>query len=283
MATRRFAAIAMLVAIALAYAEFARAQAALSSIEFHLIDGDSGNPVGDATVVGYWSKPAPVSVYDIACASSALIGLPAHCSGDPPIVVSAVEVQSDAYGRVFVPDPEGQGWESKRALGQWLGLAVFKDGYDAVRVGRVRPSERQQSFCASTPDNTQPGAISLLVFPLMSHCRVDFTYGYARRADADRRSEAERRWDSAKQFASSIEKVVEHAEDRYSVISALRGSIAMVDHILLQERPSTRRFAAWERDDVFAVVRELRGQPKYILKRKVPGQLPKSSVEVRAP
>jgi hypothetical protein len=60
-------------------------------------------------------------------------------------------------------------------------------------------------------------------------------------------------------------------------------SIAAVDPIMLHARSATRRFSAWQTEDVLTVVRQLSGQPKYVLKRKVTGQSTGSSADVRAP
>jgi hypothetical protein len=212
----------------------------------------------------------------LGCIPGALLGLPVHCSGIP-IVLAAGEVRSDENGRVNFPDPEQRGWKPTSA--HWLRVVIFKDGYWTAAIGRNDWYEPRNSSCIPKQERPESEAyIPVFVFPLLSRCQI-----YRNPAPTDDRTEAERRWDSAHWFASSIEAAVKDAEDRQAVVTAPRGSIAAVDPILLHTRPATRRFSAWQTEDVLTVVRQLRGQPKYVLKRKVPGQSTGSSADVRAP
>ena len=245
-----------------------------SSIALRLINGETGKPIDGAIVIGYWSKNPPPN---LGCIGGALIGLPVHCSGIP-IVMTATEARSDENGQANLPDSEQRGWEPTAA--HWLRIAIFKDGYQTASVGRNDWHEPRKSLCI--PEQAWPqGAaeIAVFVFPLMSHCQYP-----ANRAPTDHRTEAERRWDSARQFASSIEEAVRGAEDRDAVVIALRQSIAGVDSVLLNARPSTQQSSAWSSKEVLTVVREVRGQPKFTLRLKEPAQSATQSViDGRAP
>jgi hypothetical protein len=236
---RRISCISILLVITFAFLPLAHAQS--PSIELHLIDGDSGNPVEGAIVIDYWSKRAPLGLDEIACASGALLGIPVHCGGKPPIVVTVIEAQTDANGRAVLPDPEQRGWEAKREDAQWLELGIFKNGYRTEYFRRNGLYDRKKSSCVSGADRVQGKASAqVFIFPLTSDCRAASYHSPVQNVQADNRSEDERRWDSARYFASLIDQIVEHAEDRQAVLLQLRRSIETADAVL-REPPPTRQ------------------------------------------